>query len=140
MSLTGKNSTDRYQQLRRVLPKHNQSEVIGEVLSRISGKPLVNAMLKRMRYTTTQTKMDSDKRKQNLKGAFAVNKSEDVTGKKYLLVDDVFTTGSTLDTCALALRNSGVSDVGALTLANVRVTESVDDYRMELEIACSFAL
>jgi len=119
---------------------YNQSEVIAEVLSRISGLPLLIKVLQRKRYTVTQTKMDSEQRKKNLHGAFALNKNEDARGKKYLLVDDVFTTGSTLDTCAEILKSSGAAGVGAITLANVRAAESTNDYRRELEIACSFAL
>jgi pyrimidine operon attenuation protein/uracil phosphoribosyltransferase len=58
-------------------------------------------------------------RRQNLKGSFAVTRPEEITGKRVLLIDDVFTTGTTLRAATAALKSAGASRVVALTLARV---------------------
>jgi len=96
--------------------EYNQAEVIAENLSRIVGIPVLGA-LARCRYTTTQTALDRRNRRQNLRNAFSVVKNANVTNKNLLLVDDVLTTGSTLDACAAVLLERGASSVRALTVA-----------------------
>jgi predicted amidophosphoribosyltransferase len=54
-----------------------------------------------------------------VRGAFEVRKREAVKGKRILLIDDVFTTGATVQECACVLREAGASEVQALTLARV---------------------
>ncbi len=94
----------------------NQSELLAAGLSRLSGIPVLNA-LRRLRYTTTQTKLDRKHRRQNLRDAFILSKNTRVTNGNLLLVDDVLTTGSTLDACAAALLEGGALSVRALTAA-----------------------
>lgn len=94
----------------------NQSELLAAELSRLSGIPVVKA-LRRSRYTTTQTKLDRKHRRQNLRDAFLPGKNTCVTNGNFLLVDDVLTTGSTLDACASALFVGGARSVRALTAA-----------------------
>jgi competence protein ComFC len=94
----------------------NQSALIAELLSAhtaLATKPL----LKRVRYTTTQTAFDRAERMQNLHGAFRLRKSADVRGLRVLLVDDVLTTGSTLSECARVLKGAGALSVHAATSA-----------------------
>lgn len=84
---------------------YNQAEIIASGIAGSMGKPLLCNTLKRTRRTVTQTRMDIDEKTANVSGAFAV--SEGMAGKQYrhiLLVDDVFTTGSTLFACFVALR------------------------------------
>lgn len=94
----------------------NQSALLASELSRLSGIPVIHA-LRRRRPTVTQTKLDRKHRRQNLRDAFVLSKNADVTNLNLLLVDDVLTTGSTLDACALALRAAGAGRVRALTAA-----------------------
>lgn len=94
----------------------NQSELLAARLSRLSGIPVLNA-LRRVRYTTTQTKLDRKHRRQNLRDAFILSKNTCVTNGNLLLVDDVLTTGSTLDACAATLLEGGARSVRALTAA-----------------------
>jgi ComF family protein len=96
--------------------EYNQAAVIAENLSRRTAIPVL-AALERRRYTTTQTALDRKNRRQNLRNAFSVVKNADVTNKNLLLVDDVLTTGSTLDACAAVLLERGASSVRALTVA-----------------------
>lgn len=72
--------------------------------------------LKRIRDTGSQAKLSAGGRKVNLKGAFAV--TEDVSGMDLLLVDDVSTTGSTLEECALVLKKAGAKRVRGIVVAS----------------------
>lgn len=73
--------------------------------------------LKRHRWTRAQAALGKEKRKGNVKGAFKVKDAKSVSGRRLLLVDDVCTTGATLDACAAALKAAGAKTVDALTLA-----------------------
>lgn len=94
----------------------NQSELLAGELSRLSGIPVLHALARR-RQTGTQTRLDRKHRRQNLRDAFVLSKNADVTNRNLLLVDDVLTTGSTLDACALVLLEGGAGSVRALTAA-----------------------
>jgi len=94
----------------------NQAEILCSELSRTSGLR-VYLPLERCRYTTTQTQLDRKGRRQNLRDAFIPGKNRDVTNMNLLLVDDVLTTGATLDACAAALLEAGARSVRALTAA-----------------------
>ena len=74
-------------------------------------------MLQRTRYTVTQTHFDRRRRMQNLRDAFTIRQNVAVQGKHLLLVDDVLTTGSTLDECSRVLLEAGAQSVRALTVA-----------------------
>ncbi len=73
--------------------------------------------LARRRKTRSQTGLGREKRRQNVRGAFAVSNTETLQGKHILLVDDVYTTGSTMEECARSLLAAGAGGVSALTLA-----------------------
>ena len=68
-----------------------------------------------MRWTETQTRFERSERLENLRGAFTVRRA--VRDKHLLLVDDVFTTGSTVDECARTLRAAGAASVRVVTVA-----------------------
>jgi ComF family protein len=94
----------------------NQAGLLVELLSaqtRIPAKPL----LERTRYTTTQTALDRSERMENLHNAFRLRKNANVRGLRVLLVDDVLTTGSTLNECARILKRAGALSIHAATAA-----------------------
>ena len=92
----------------------NQAEEIARPLGRRFGLPVVLA-LKRVRPTATQTRLSRSQRQKNLKGAFALTR--DVSGwPGVVLVDDVLTTGSTVDECARVLRGGGAQNVVVVTV------------------------
>lgn len=95
---------------------HNQAAGLARELSRKTAIPTRN-LLQRTRYTVTQTHFDRQERMQNLRDAFSLRQNAHVLGQNLLLVDDVFTTGSTLDECARVLTSAGAKTVCALTLA-----------------------
>ncbi len=96
---------------------YNQSQVLARELSRLSGLPLLNGLLVRRKAAPPQARAaDEAARRANVAGAFAVRRREDAGGL-LILVDDVMTSGATLDACALALREAGQRPVYALTFA-----------------------
>jgi ComF family protein len=102
---------------RLIQREDNQSIVLGENLSkylRVSFTPFV---LKRLRDTKPQFEIKSEEgKRRNVKGAFSIENSEKIKQKSVLLIDDVFTTGSTIDECSRALLDSGPSRVQVVTL------------------------
>jgi ComF family protein len=77
-------------------------------------------LLIRSRPTEPQTSFNGAARRTNLKNAFAVVTPQRLAGKKILLVDDVFTTGTTVNECARVLKKAGAAEVMVLTLARVK--------------------
>jgi predicted amidophosphoribosyltransferase len=71
----------------------------------------------RNRKTIPQTGLGREKRQENVKNAFLVTRPEKIIGKRVLLIDDVFTTGSTARECATTLLRAGAQSVSVLTLA-----------------------
>lgn len=95
----------------------NQSELLARQLSRYCSLPVLSGFLYKIRNTPAQVSLEAQKRETNLKGAFKVRRADKLKGRSILLVDDVFTTGSTIGECSQALRTAGVREVRALTLA-----------------------
>lgn len=95
----------------------NQAVLLGESLSRIWQIPLSRQGLIRTRVTKPQVELSHDERINNIKGAFKLHPSVDIAGKRILLLDDVYTTGSTLNECARELIKAGSGPVFAVTVA-----------------------
>jgi ComF family protein len=95
----------------------NQSQLIGQVLAKNWGIPLSVHNLRRIRWTAPQTGLTAAERERNIRGAFAVSSPETLKGKRLLLVDDVYTTGSTVSECAKTLHLAGAEVVHVVTVA-----------------------
>lgn len=106
----------RWRLLRR---RYNQAAVIGRVLATATEKAFSPDALIRTRATPTQGHLKAKERAQNVKRAFTVHPGRNVTGKKILLVDDVYTTGATVNECVKVLLKAGAAEVSVLTLARV---------------------
>jgi len=76
-------------------------------------------VLKRHKFTLTQTGSNRNERKENIKGAFEVTDKKKIDGKNIILIDDVYTTGATINECAKTLIKAGAQKVAVLTLARV---------------------
>lgn len=102
---------------------YNQAEVIAEELARELGAPLAPRALKRVRRTSTQTRMAVGEKKKNVAGAFEAKWTPDGV-HHVLIVDDVFTTGSTLFECSRALRKKLGASV-RISVATLSFTSSL---------------
>ncbi len=98
---------------------YNQSGEIARHLSTIVSISDTQNPLVRIRHTSTQTKLDKKDRIKNISGAFVCDKN--VTGETILIIDDVITTGSTLNECCRVLLKAGALSVDVLALANPRL-------------------
>jgi ComF family protein len=95
----------------------NQSVVLGSVLAEKTGVMFVSKGISRTKSMPSQVRLSRNERMHNLEGAFCVTKPEYFVNKRLLLVDDVFTTGATMNECARALIKSGAKEVSAFSLA-----------------------
>lgn len=96
---------------------YNQADWIAKGLSESLNVPVRNDLLVRKRFKASQTRKNRIERWENVKTVFAVTKPEEVTDKHIVIVDDVLTTGATLEACAIELLKAGCRSVGILTIA-----------------------
>lgn len=104
---------------------YNQSDLLARQLSQHIGIPVKAHWMARIRTTEQQARLNSKQRGDNVKGAFAA--TPDVRNHHIFLVDDVFTTGSTLAECARVLRQAGAARVTAVTLTRALLSADLPD-------------
>ena len=105
----------------------NQAEWIAIGVGKAIQKPVQTGLMKRMKYTISQTTLNREERLNNMKQTFRITK--DVTDKKIGIVDDVLTTGSTISSMASVLKDAGAKTIVALTVATP--LEKTDDTHAE---------
>ncbi|MCF0071716.1 ComF family protein [Dyadobacter sp. CY261] len=94
---------------------YNQSDMLAEGFSKATGIPWSGTMLKRVRYTATQTGKTKMERRENVQGVFSIRQG--FSPKSVILIDDVLTTGATLEECARTLLATGCREFHILTIA-----------------------
>ena len=101
--------------------RFNQSAALAAVIGNESDVPVLHRTLKRVRATPQQVGLSKAERADNVQGAFRVPPEEkvNVAGRRLVLIDDVLTSGATVDTCARALLRAGAIHVDALVFARV---------------------
>ncbi len=101
--------------------RFNQSAALCGAISEVSGVAVLHEALNRVRATEQQVGLSKDQRTANVQGAFKVlpARKADVKGRRLILVDDVLTSGATVDTCAKALLRAGAAHVDVLVFARV---------------------
>ena len=92
----------------------NQAAYLAERVSRFTGIPWSDNLVIKIRNTKSQKKLNASQRKKNLRNAYLVTRK--ITGFSVLVVDDVYTTGSTMDAMAMCLQEAGAKDVYFLTV------------------------
>ena len=104
----------------------NQVELIALAALKLEPQPrqLCSDTIERQRETKSQIGLTSHQRRENVRGAFVVAKSAEISGREVLLVDDVYTTGTTVSECAGILRRAGASKVWVATVARTLRTNA----------------
>lgn len=99
--------------------RYNQSAILAKAIGQATSKPVAYHLLQRPRKTTRQVGLRGAERRKTPRGAFSVNARHriDVKGRRILVVDDVITTGSTVNACARALKAAGAKQVDVLALS-----------------------
>jgi ComF family protein len=107
--------------LRLLSRRFNQSAILAQELARHTGLAVDLHLLKRQRFSRAQVGLTRDQRRRNLAGAFRVprHRRAALRGRNVLLVDDVITTGATVEACARTLKRAGAARVDVLALALV---------------------
>ncbi len=95
----------------------NQAQVLARRLAKHKSLSLLERRLIKVVNIPAQTSLEAEEREKNVRGAFRIRKAKDLKGKIVLLVDDVYTTGSTLRECSLTLKKAGAKEVRAVTVA-----------------------
>ena len=95
----------------------NQAEEIGKELSKFLKIPLISDCLVKTRETLPQVELSDEVRKENVKRAFSIKNGDQILGKKILLVDDIYTTGSTMIECAKVLKIAGAKEIIGIVVA-----------------------
>jgi ComF family protein len=104
--------------IRKAERGYNQTELLVDEISKEIGFPIIKNKLLRIKNKAPQITLSGAERRNNVKGIFKFNGgAEKIKNKNIILVDDVFTTGSTLEECAKILRENGAKEVWGLVLA-----------------------
>ena len=97
--------------------RYNQAGLLAHAIRAAGGPPVAPDWLVRRRRTPSQGRLGATARARNVRGAFALRPGRSIRGKRIVLIDDVLTTGATVEECARVLRRAGAEFVGVLTLA-----------------------
>lgn len=95
----------------------NQSLLLAQAIGQKEKIAVEPFLLERTRSTAPQTQLSEKERKDNVRGAFRVSNPDRLQGTRILLIDDVYTSGATVNECARVLRHSGATDIDVFTLA-----------------------
>ncbi len=112
---------------RLIRRQFNQAAILAHEIAAVSGVAWNPHVLIKTRATTPQVRLSGTARRDNLKGAFAVpaKRKAEIAGRRLVLVDDVITTGATMEACCKTLLDAGAAHVDVLALARAAVPASV---------------
>ena len=96
---------------------YNQSLLIAKEIAKQTNLELVNNCLFKTKNIIEQSKLNKEDRQQNIQGVYKLKSAQLIENKKILLIDDIYTTGSTINECSKILRQGNPSKIGALVLA-----------------------
>jgi len=98
----------------------NQAEEIGKEIAKFLKIPLLNDVLMKIKENLAQVELPSELRKENILGVFNCQNQEKIKDRKILLIDDVYTTGSTLEEAARILREAGAKEIIAMVIVRAQ--------------------
>ena len=98
---------------------YDQAEILGEELSKLINIPFEKNNLIRTKNTLPQSKVSFEDRHKNVEGVFKVLNKDKIKDKNILLIDDIYTTGSTINNCAKILKQAGANNICYFTLSKV---------------------
>ena len=104
---------------------YNQSAMLARPLAMAIQRPITPLLLRKTREAPTQVGLSANERCKNVDGAFAAGEKTILTGRTILVVDDVTTTGSTMNACARALKEAGAAAVYGLTFARAGLHDPI---------------
>ena len=104
---------------RLIRRRYNQAALLARALGKITPADFMPDCLFRTRRTESQGRFNARARADNVRGAFSVKKPAVIKGRRIVLIDDVFTTGATLEACARSLKRAGAAQVDGICLARV---------------------
>lgn len=98
---------------------YNQSKLIAKEISKIIQVPVVDKVLYKIKDTRPQSTLNKKQREENAKGAYKIKNIEKVQNKRILIIDDIYTTGNTVNECAKVFVQNGIkrNNIGVLTIA-----------------------
>jgi len=96
---------------------YNQSELIAKEIAKVLKKPMLNNCLYKNKNILAQSKLNKEEREINIQGVYSIKNEEKLLGKKILLFDDIYTTGSTANECCRILENAKSKKIGVMTIA-----------------------
>lgn len=97
---------------------YNQAEVFGAGIAQMLHIPLCGQALERVAYNVSQTTMNRQERRRNVQEIFGLARPEEVAGRRILLVDDVITTGATIEVCAMRITEGQAAGLGIAAIAS----------------------
>lgn len=96
---------------------YNQVELIEDILEKILNIPSFKDVLVKNKFTKEQARLGLGERRENLKNAFSIKNVEKIKGKSFILLDDMITTGSTMEECGKTLKENGAKKIIGISLA-----------------------
>ena len=102
---------------RKIYRGDNQTELIAKLLAKQLNLKLETNILFKQKNIISQTELNKNSRKENIKNAFIVKNTHKIKNKKILIFDDIYTTGSTVNECSKILKTAGAKQIGVLTIA-----------------------
>lgn len=103
--------------IKRILRRYNQSQILAFEIGKIFNKHVLNNVLIKIKNTKSQSLLSKKERKSNLKNSIIIKNPELIKGKSIILVDDVITTGTTIDYCCKLLKMAGVKKIYVCSIA-----------------------
>lgn len=102
---------------RKITRGYNQTELIAKEIAKNTNLVFEKNALKKQKNIITQSNLNKLKRQKNVKNAFVIKNVENITNKKVVIFDDIYTTGSTVLECAKVLKKAGAKTVSVMTIA-----------------------